>query len=76
MTDYRGRKVDKAYPSMPVEITGWSGVPEAGERVQVCDEKVAKELANLRINEKSWKNRNAAAVFRWTISSSRCRMRR
>ncbi len=52
MTDYRGRKVDKAYPSMPVEITGWSGVPEAGERVQVCDEKVAKELANLRINEK------------------------
>ncbi|MBP1707726.1 MAG: Translation initiation factor 2, partial [Chloroflexi bacterium] len=52
MTDYRGRKVDLAYPSMPVEITGWSDVPEVGERVQVCDEKVAKEIASLRLSEK------------------------
>lgn len=52
MTDYRGRKVEAAYPSMPVEITGWSDVPEAGEKVQACDEKVAKDLANLRLDEK------------------------
>jgi len=52
MTDYRGRKVEAAYPSMPVEITGWSDVPEAGEKVQACDEKVAKDLANLRLSEK------------------------
>jgi translation initiation factor IF-2 len=52
MTDYRGRKVDLAHPSMPVEITGWSDVPEVGERVQVCDEKVAKEIASLRLSEK------------------------
>ncbi len=52
MTDYRGRKVSEASPSMPVEITGWSDVPEAGERVQVCDEKVAKEIASLRLSEK------------------------
>jgi len=52
MTDYRARKVDPAYPAMPVEITGWSDVPEVGERVQVCDEKVAKELASLRLGEK------------------------
>ncbi|NLV21743.1 MAG: translation initiation factor IF-2 [Syntrophomonadaceae bacterium] len=52
MTDYRGRKVEAAYPSMPIEITGWSDVPEAGEKVQACDEKIAKDLANLRLNEK------------------------
>ena len=52
MTDYRGRKVEKATPSMPVEITGWSDVPEAGERVIACEEKIAKELAELRFTEK------------------------
>lgn len=52
MTDYRGRRVDEAYPSMPVEIMGWSDVPEAGERVQVCDEKLAKEITNLRMTER------------------------
>ena len=52
MTDYRARKVDTAYPSMPVEITGWSDVPEVGEKVQVCDEKKAKEITSLRLGEK------------------------
>ncbi|MGI5880992.1 MAG: translation initiation factor IF-2 [Syntrophomonadaceae bacterium] len=52
MTDHRGRRVEEAFPSMPVEIMGWSDVPEAGERVQVCEEKVAKELSNLRIAER------------------------
>ena len=52
MTDHRGRRVEQAFPSMPVEIMGWSDVPEAGERVQVCEEKIAKELSNLRIAER------------------------
>ncbi|NLN86218.1 MAG: translation initiation factor IF-2 [Syntrophomonadaceae bacterium] len=52
MTDFRSRRVDLAYPSMPVEITGWSDVPEVGERVLVTDEKIAKEIAGLRLNEK------------------------
>ncbi|MGR6836112.1 translation initiation factor IF-2 [Syntrophomonas erecta] len=52
MNDHRGRKVEEATPSMPVEIMGWSDVPEAGGRVQVCDEKVAKEVATLRITER------------------------
>jgi len=52
MTDHRGRRVDKALPSMPVEITGWSEVPEAGGKVVVCDEKVAKEIVSLRNSEK------------------------
>jgi translation initiation factor IF-2 len=52
MTDDRGRRVEQAYPSMPVEIMGWSDVPEAGGRVQVCDEKIAKEISSLRLSEK------------------------
>ncbi|NLG33625.1 MAG: translation initiation factor IF-2, partial [Syntrophomonadaceae bacterium] len=52
MTDDKGRRVEKAYPSMPVEITGWSDVPEVGEKVLVCDEKIAKEVINLRLSEK------------------------
>jgi len=52
MTDHKGRRVQQAFPSMPVEITGWSDVPEAGEKIRVCDEKVAKEIVNLRLSEK------------------------
>jgi translation initiation factor IF-2 len=52
MVDYRGNRVDKALPSMPVEIMGWSDVPAAGSKVVACDEKVAKEIMNLRLDEK------------------------
>ena len=52
MNDYRGRKVAEAFPSMPVEVTGWSDVPQAGERVRVCDEKLAKEITSLRLAER------------------------
>ncbi|MDD3853879.1 MAG: translation initiation factor IF-2, partial [Syntrophomonadaceae bacterium] len=52
MTDDRGRKVDKAYPSMPVEVTGWDEVPEAGMKIQAVDEKVAKEIIGLRLTDK------------------------
>ncbi len=52
MTDDRGRKVEKAYPSMPVEVTGWDEVPEAGMKVQAVDEKVAKEIIGLRLTDK------------------------
>jgi translation initiation factor IF-2 len=52
MVDDKGRRADIALPSTPVEITGWSDVPEAGEKVQVVDEKVAKEVSALRITEK------------------------
>ena len=44
MADDRGKPVDKAGPSFPVEVTGLSGVPEAGESFHaVEDERVAKE---------------------------------
>jgi len=49
MTDDRGRPVEEAGPSVPVEVTGISGVPEAGDTLHaVEDEKVAKEVASHR----------------------------
>ncbi|NPV71273.1 MAG: translation initiation factor IF-2 [Firmicutes bacterium] len=49
MTDDRGRRVKKAAPSMPVEVTGLSEVPNAGDVLQVVeDEKTAKEVATSR----------------------------
>ena len=48
----RGRSVDKAGPSFPVEVTGLSGVPEAGESFHgVEDEKVAKDVAQHRLQK-------------------------
>lgn len=52
MMDDKGRRVEKALPSMPVEVMGWSDVPEAGGKVIACDEKIAKQLVELRLNEK------------------------
>ncbi|MEJ2471278.1 MAG: translation initiation factor IF-2 [Desulfuromonadales bacterium] len=49
MADDRGQTVESAGPSVPVEVTGLSGVPEAGESFHaVEDEKVAKEVAQHR----------------------------
>ena len=46
MLDDRGRKVTEVTPSMPVEVHGISGVPQAGdELVVVNDEKQAKQVA-------------------------------
>jgi len=46
MLDDRGNRVDLAGPSMPVEITGLSGVPSAGdEMVALEDEKSAKQVS-------------------------------
>ena len=49
MQNDRGGKVTEAGPSMPVELVGLSGVPEAGDIfVAMKDEKQAKEIATLR----------------------------
>ncbi|MFA7059337.1 MAG: translation initiation factor IF-2 [Pedobacter sp.] len=49
MQNDRGEKVIKAGPSMPVELVGLSGVPDAGDVfVSMKDEKQAKEIATLR----------------------------
>ena len=44
--DDKGRKITEAGPSIPVEITGLTEVPEAGELFEaVEDERLARELA-------------------------------
>ena len=49
MTDHTGRTVKIATPSVPVEITGLSEVPTAGDEFNaVADEKMARELAEQR----------------------------
>jgi len=49
MINDRGQNVEVAGPSFPVEVTGLSGVPDAGDSFHaVEDEKVAKEVAQHR----------------------------
>lgn len=44
-----GQQIDAAGPSMPVEIIGLDGTPDAGEEFTVvADEKKAREVANFR----------------------------
>lgn len=46
MHDFRGDRVKEAKPGDPVEVLGFDGVPEAGERVRVVDnERVARQQA-------------------------------
>ncbi len=53
MTDFRGKKLKSAGPSVPVEIIGMSEVPEAGDDFYVvADERMARELAEQRKQEK------------------------
>ena len=49
MTDDHGRKITEAGPAVPVEITGLSEVPGAGDTFNaVADEKMARELVEQR----------------------------
>jgi len=49
MTDEAGKQVREAGPSIPVEILGLNGTPDAGDEFfAVADEKKAKELAEFR----------------------------
>ncbi|MBF0160922.1 MAG: translation initiation factor IF-2 [Magnetococcales bacterium] len=52
LIDDKGRNVTEALPSMPVEIIGFSGIPEAGdELITVPDERRAKEIAAFRMRK-------------------------
>ena len=49
MTDYRGRTLKNAGPSVPVEIIGMAEVPQAGDTFNaVKDERMARQLAEER----------------------------
>ncbi len=45
----RGAKVDEATPSMPVEVMGFEGIPNAGDPIQVVhDERTARGISGKR----------------------------
>ena len=45
----RGEKVDEATPSMPIEVLGFEGIPNAGDPLQVVtDEKIARGVSAKR----------------------------
>ncbi len=49
MLDYKGRDIQEAGPSIPVEVQGLSGVPSAGDEfVVVTDEKMARSVSQVR----------------------------
>ncbi len=49
ITDDRGQRLEKAGPSMPVEVVGFTGLPEAGEAFIVLDdERITKQIGIYR----------------------------
>jgi translation initiation factor IF-2 len=49
MTDERGNRVDVATPSMPVQVTGFDGLPDAGDiLLEMESDAEAREIANRR----------------------------
>lgn len=59
LTNDKGGRVTEAGPSMPVEIMGLSGVPEAGDLIYVVkDERAAKEV----VSHREMKQRESAAA--------------
>ena len=49
MTDHRGKKMKDAGPSMPVQVLGFDGAPQAGDKFVVFEtEREARELATQR----------------------------
>lgn len=48
MFDDKGRRVKQAGPSTPVEVLGFSEVPQAGDFVHAADEKLVKKAAEER----------------------------
>lgn len=49
MTDERGNRVDLATPSMPVQVTGFDGLPNAGDvLIEMDSDAEAREIANRR----------------------------
>lgn len=46
MENEHGKKLDSAGPSTPIQLIGFDGLPQAGDRIMVtADEKTAKEIA-------------------------------
>jgi translation initiation factor IF-2 len=63
-----GETVDLAGPSVPVEVLGFSGTPEAGDRLAVVeDEARAREVSDYRAREKREKQAARATGMRGSL---------
>jgi len=66
MFNYAGKSIKEAGPSIPVEIMGFSDVPESGDSfIVVKDEKTAKQVASMRyekIKEKEMADRSKVSL--------------
>lgn len=68
LTNDQGKKVREAGPSMPVEVQGFDGVPEAGEEFMVVtDDKVARRIADSRAIKR--RERDLASESRVTLET-------
>ena len=68
MRNDKGQDISEAGPSMPVEITGLTEVPTAGDIFEaVEDERLARELADKRTNEA--KEKQFAAYTKVTLDN-------
>lgn len=53
LNDDTGKRINLATPSTPVEVVGFEEVPQAGDSfIVVEDEKIARQIANLRAQKK------------------------
>jgi translation initiation factor IF-2 len=66
MLDDRGKSIDVAGPSTPVEILGLDGVPDAGDQVNAAeDDKVAKQVVEHR--RQQFRKRELASTSRISL---------
>ncbi|MGD0639423.1 MAG: translation initiation factor IF-2 [Roseiarcus sp.] len=69
LIDDKGANVDEAKPSTPVEVLGFSGAPEAGDRVAVVESEArAREIAEYRERQKREKLAVRGGVVRTSLS--------
>lgn len=70
----QGRKIKEAGPSMPVEVQGFEGVPEAGEEfICLADEKTAAVLRKAVRSSSASANWPRNPALRWKPSSPAAR---
>jgi translation initiation factor IF-2 len=63
-----GETIDSAGPSMPVEVLGFSGTPDAGDRLAVVDNEArAREVTDYRARQKREKTATRATGMRGSL---------
>ncbi|MFZ5733906.1 MAG: translation initiation factor IF-2, partial [Pseudomonadota bacterium] len=64
----QGATLDEAGPSVPVEVLGFNGTPEAGDRLAVVDNEArAREVTNYRAHQKREKQAARASGMRGSL---------